>query len=119
MDQHRAIVLLGQRRFVGAAEVAAPFNRQAASLQRLHGVVVGDARERLLHAFELADIALEDLQLRPSFLEDARDHRHDQILGEVHHIVEAGIRHLRFDHPELGEVASRLRPSARNVGPNE
>ena len=37
------------------------------------------------------------------------DDRHDQVLGEIHDVVEVGVGHLRLDHPELGEVAARLR----------
>ncbi len=42
-------------------------------------------------------------------LEHAGDDRHDEILREVHHVVEVRVRHFRLDHPELGEVAARLR----------
>ena len=35
-------------------------------------------------------------------------HRHDQVLGEVHHVVQARVRHFGLDHPELGEVTTRL-----------
>ena len=33
----------------------------------------------------------------------------DQRFGQIHHIVEIRKRHLRLDHPELGQVTARLR----------
>ena len=51
--------MLGERRFVRAAEVAAPFEGQALLLEQLRRVVVRDARERPLSALELRRVALE------------------------------------------------------------
>jgi hypothetical protein len=39
----------------------------------------------------------------------SRDDRDDEILRQVHHVVEARVRHFRFDHPELSEVPACLR----------
>ena len=33
----------------------------------------------------------------------------DQAFGQLHHVVEVGVGHLRLDHPEFGEVAAGLR----------
>ena len=46
---------------------------------------------------------------RRPLVEHARDDRDDQVLGEVHRVVERGVGHLGLDHPELGEVPARLR----------
>ena len=32
-----------------------------------------------------------------------------ELLGQRHHVVERRVGHLRLDHPELGQVAARLR----------
>ena len=49
------------------------------------------------------------LQLALPLLEHARDDRHDQPFREIDHVVERRVRHFGLDHPELGEVAARLR----------
>src|SRR5262245_54365759 len=33
---------------------------------------------------------------------------HEEVLGQLHVLVESGERHLRLDHPELGQMAPRL-----------
>ena len=104
MDHHRAVVLLRQRRLVGSTEVAAPLDRQAFGLQRLDRFVVRDPGKRLLDRFELRDVALDDRELTPPLLEDATDHGNNQILGQIHHVVQIRVRHLRLDHPELGQM---------------
>ena len=55
------------------------------------------------------DVALERLQLAPPFVEHARDDRHDESFGQIDHVVERRVGHFGLDHPELGEVAARLR----------
>ena len=110
MDHHRPVELLRQRRLVGPAEVAAPLESAApCSCSVFDRVVVGDPRKRLLDRFELRSVAFEHLQLAPPLVEHAADDRDDQVFGQVHHVVEVGVGHLGLDHPELGEVAARLR----------
>ena len=46
---------------------------------------------------------------RRRFSSTRADDRDDEILGELHHVVQVGVGHLGLDHPELGEVAARLR----------
>ncbi len=65
-------------------------------------------RERRLDRFELRDVTLERLQFLLPPVQHAGDDRGDQPLGKRDHIVEIGVGHLRFHHPELGEVAARL-----------
>ena len=62
-----------------------------------------------LHALELRSVALEHLELALPLVEHARDDRHDESFRQIDHVVERGVRHLGLDHPELGEVAARLR----------
>ena len=109
MDHQRPLVRFRQRRLVGTAEVAAPFKRQPFGLEGLHRIVVGDARKRFLHRFELRQVTFEDLELALAVLEHASDDRDNQVLGEIHDVVQIGVGHLRLDHPELGQVAARLR----------
>ena len=65
--------------------------------------------KRSLHALELRHVAFEDLQLAAPLVEHAADDGHEEPLGQLHHVVEVGVGHLRLDHPELGEVTARLR----------
>ena len=43
------------------------------------------------------------------------DDEREELLGEVHVAVEVHERDLGLDHPELGEVAARLRSSRRGT----
>ena len=109
MDRHRPIEVLRQNRLVGAAEIAAPFERLPFLAENLHRLVVRDARERRLHGFELRRIALEHLQLAAPLVEHARHDGDDEPFGEIDHVVERRVRHFGLDHPELGEMPPRLR----------
>ena len=42
-------------------------------------------------------------------LQHAPDDEHDQLFGHPLHVFEIGVGHLRLHHPELGQVAARLR----------
>ncbi len=105
----RTVEAVGQDGFIGRAEVAAPLEGLALLVQQLHGFVVADAREGLLDQLELREIALEARQFGATALQHAGDHRHDQIFGQLDHIVECRPRHLGFDHPEFRQMPPRLR----------
>ena len=84
------------------------WNRQALGLQPLNRLVVRDSRKRRLDALERRRVAFEHLELARATLEHTGDDRDDERLGQIHHVVDGRVGHLRLDHPELGEVASRL-----------
>ena len=109
MHEHRPIELLRQRRLVRRAEVAAPLERQPLLLQDLDRVVVRHARERRLDRLELRvsrSSTFSSVCRRSSTRATTETH---QAFGELHHVVEVGVGHLGLHHPELGEVAARLR----------
>ena len=55
-------------------------------------------------------VALERARARPArSVEDAADDLDQEVLGEVHVAVEVDERDLGLDHPELGQMAARLR----------
>ena len=58
---------------------------------------------------QLLDVALQLRELRGAALEHALHEVRDEVLLEPHVVVRVVPRHLRLDHPELGEVAARLR----------
>ncbi len=108
-DRHGPVETVREQRLVGRAEIAAPLEGLALLVEHLHRVVVRDAREGLLHQFELRDVPVEPAQFGPAALEHARHHRDHQVLGQLDDIVELREGDLRLDHPELGEMAARLR----------
>ena len=54
-------------------------------------------------------IALQHFQLFLPVLEHAADDINHQLFGHALHFFEIGVSHLRLHHPELGQVAARLR----------
>ena len=78
-------------------------------MQDFDGVVVGDARERRLHVFELFGVALERFELARFVFEHGLDDGADEAFAERHHVVEMGVGGFGLEHPEFGEVAASLR----------
>src|SRR5207253_1348158 len=68
-----------------------------------------DARERALHVLQLRDVALERLQLFLATLHGAADDVLDELLSQRLQSVEVEEGHLGLDHPELHQMAARLR----------
>src|SRR5207302_295649 len=62
MDDQRPVEFLRQNRLLVATEIVPWLNRIAALLKPLHGLLIGDPRERSGDGLELAHIALQDLQ---------------------------------------------------------
>ena len=126
MDHHRAVELLRYRRLLVSAQVVAPVDRKALGLELRDSIVVADARERLHHAFELADVAFEHLQLRAAPFQHPGHDVGDEILGQVHVVVQFEKSRLRLHHPELRQMAPGLglfgaegRPEAVNLAEGE
>ena len=72
VHHHRPVKLFGNHRFIRPPKVIPPFEREPLRVKDLDRLVVADAGERLLHQFELRDVAAEALQFRPAALEDPR-----------------------------------------------
>ena len=109
-------------------EVDAPGDRE---LARPAGSLRGPRSPRCtsirtkLDVDELLEPAIASLSMRSakkamssgrSSSSDAED-RLEQVLGEVGVVVEVGEGDLRLDHPELGEVAARVRVLRAEGGP--
>ena len=77
-------------------------------VQHLHGLVVADARERRLDLFQFCNVATNGDQVGATMLQDVLHDVGDEILGQLHDVVERRVGDFRLDHPELGEVAPRL-----------
>ncbi len=116
-DDHRAIVRAGDDGLVFGPEVVSDLRVVTLLLQERDGLVVADTREGLLNRLELAQVALERLELFASALEDALDDVDEEVLREVHVALEVHERDLRFDHPELGEVPPGLALLGAEGGP--
>ena len=109
MHHDRAIELLREDRLLVAAEVLAPRHLHAGGVQSLDRLCVRDPGERLLHAFERRQIALQRDKFVPAVRENALHDRRDEVLGEIHVAREVHPRHFRLAHPELGQVPAGLR----------
>src|SRR5581483_1663259 len=108
-DDHRRVERGGDDRLFVAADVVAEVRRHALRLQQLDRIAIGNAREGTLHIFEPRQIALENLQLLGAAVHRAPDDVFDEFLRELLQPVELEERHLRLHHPELHEMAARLR----------
>src|SRR5262249_52280450 len=75
----------------------------------LCGLVVAEPRERRHDLLQERRVALEDLELFLAAVESAADDVREELLRELEQARELEERDLRLDHPELGEVAARLR----------
>src|SRR5207302_2909326 len=64
--------------------------------------------ERRPHILELRHIATYGLQIHATALQAARDDEADELLRQLHQVIEGRIGYLRLNHPELGEVAASL-----------
>src|SRR5262249_41087779 len=80
MHHHRLRELLADQRFVRAAEVAAPLNLATLALQDLDRFIISDAREGCGNSLELGDVALQDLQLRTTVVQNALDDEKQEAL---------------------------------------
>ena len=108
-------MLLRQKALVLRLQVGAPRHRELERLARLrqdvHGFGVRQPDELAADdAFQRADggrlDALdEELHVLGAAFQDVAEDALEERLGEVHVVVEFEEGHLRFDHPELGEVA--------------
>ena len=77
-------------------------------VQHGDGFVVAQAREGRLDRLQFRDVALDHLEVGHAALEHAADDEAEEVFGQRHQVIEAGIGELRLDHPELGEVAAGL-----------
>ena len=108
-DEDRRAVVGDEQRLVLGAEIFAPDGGTALLLQRRDGVRIRDARKRADDRLEMTDVALEHRQLGTATLQDAMRDGQQQLFLQLHAVVHIVEGHLRFDHPELGEVTARLR----------
>ncbi len=120
IDEDRPVEHLRYGGFVRAAEVLPPFDLElfrlfrvvclgGPFLQPFHSLVVTDAVERRGDRFQPLDVAFEDVQFGAMFVQHALDDIGDELLFHRHHVFQRVKRHLRLHHPELGQVAARLR----------
>ena len=109
MDHHRLVELLGNERFLVAAEIVAPLRRVAGLLQNFDGFVVGDARKRRHDLREFATSRPSVASSRARFCTHALHHGADEAFAERHHVFQMRVRCFGLEHPEFGEMAARLR----------
>ena len=109
VDEHRPVIILREQRFVVSTEVFTPFHVGAQRVEPGDGIGVGDPPEGRHHLLERDSVALELRQLRLALLErPCHDVTHERFL-QAHVVVRIVEGHLGLDHPELRQVASRLR----------
>ena len=110
----RPVELAGDQRLVGCAQVLSPgeggtsLDLRVMPGDEFQGFVVGDAGEGRHDPFQRRGIALQDLQFPGAAFQAALDDVGDKLLLEAHVVLVGVVGHLRFDHPELGQVAAGL-----------
>jgi len=65
----------------------------------------------LVQRFEqmLVDALIEKLEVAGTVLQYVVEQKLEELLRQIHIVIEIVKRHLRFDHPELGKVAAGIR----------
>src|SRR6266545_4444040 len=109
VNQHGAVVLLGEQRFLLPPDVPPPLHPTAQAPELFHGVGVGSPRERRADALERLQVPPELGQLRLPPLEGARYDVAHELLLELHVVVGVVPGDFGLHHPELAQVAARLR----------
>ncbi len=115
MNHHRPIELRGDIGLIGRAEIVAVLEflldlaLRVGFLQHLRRFVIADARKRRTDRFQLRHIAANHLQIGAAIFQHPLDDVAQELFRQPHDVVEAGIRNLRLDHPELGQMTARLR----------
>ena len=71
-------------------------------------IIIGHARERRLDVLQLGNIPPEEFQLRGTIAQHGLHDMGDQTFLHFHQSVQIAEGDLRFEHPELGEVAACL-----------
>jgi len=128
-DEGAADHLLGEEFLVLALEIAAPVGLELEGLGRLlelfYRVGIGEAREGGgdhlgEHVDETAlDALVEEGEILGAIRQGDPRQVLEKVLGEVHVVDDVAEGHLGLDHPELGEMASRvgvLGPEGRAEG---
>ena len=93
------------------SKVCAPINREfkflATLLQNLYTLGVWQTNEIIVnHEFEaidktLVEMIVEELYIILAMLKSVVDAIFDELLGQIHVVVDIIERHLRLNHPEL------------------
>src|SRR5262245_23629446 len=109
MDDHRPIKGFGNQRFFIAAKVGPPVNLDSFLLQQLNCSTIADAWERFFHILQLADITLQRHQFSAAVRQYPLHYIFNKGFSQVHVAVEVAVRDLGLDHPEFGEMTTRLR----------
>ena len=97
-----------------AAPVAGKFELAARSLQNLDAFGIVESFELVVqHELQPRDQLLiphlvHELQILAAVLQRIADQVFEELLGQLHIVLQLVERHLRLDHPELGEVARRV-----------
>ena len=119
----RAVELGGEIGLVGRTEVVSVGELlldQAAGkgiVEHAYRLVVADSRKGRLHRLELGSIAPDHLQVQGPSAQHALHQKAQKLLRQRHQIIQRGIGHLRLHHPELRQVAPRLRLLGAKGGP--
>ncbi len=117
MNHDRAVELVRENGLFVAAEIVAPLRGIAVLLQNLDGLIVGEARKRRLHGFELGDVAPKRFEFAAALADHRLHDVADQAFAERHHVFEVRVGGLGLEHPEFGQVAARLRFFGAKCGP--
>ena len=107
--EERPVPALDEERLRRGAEIRTPFDVAPLRLQEGDGVGVADPVERRLDGLEFRDVTAQRLELIALVEEDALHDPADEALLEFHVPLGVDPGGFGFHHPELGQVAARLR----------
>src|SRR6185312_2970200 len=82
---------------------------RVAVLKNLDRFVIGDAREWSFDVFQLGYITANRLQVVRASRQNTLHNVADEVLRQLHDVIELGVGDFRLHHPELSQVAARFR----------
>ena len=109
VNDNRPVKLTGDNGFIGPPEIGAPGCLCALLFEDVEGFVVADVGKGRLHFLENGYIAFQDFEFLSPFSEHSLNDSAKVLLRQIHDVVQVGKGHLRFDHPELRQVAACFR----------
>src|SRR5262249_18284192 len=112
MNHYRPVEMARNIGLVRSPKVAAPFKARLklafglTFLQHLYRIVVVRPRKRRRYVVELRGITLELCKLASSVLEHAVNDEADELLCELHYVIQLRISNFRLHHPEFSQMAA-------------
>ena len=79
-------------------------DRLTVLLEEHESLVIGETGKGVVHGFQRRNVTFEHLKRFATPVEHPRHHLDHQVCRQRHDLLQVGVGHLGFDHPELRQV---------------